>query len=61
MHMQLLGLQRQDKLFELMELLENSLEASSEFPHAFQELWESRLKQSADSLKVLGNQFVVEV
>ena len=30
------------------------LEASGEFDHAFQELWEERLKQSAESLKIFG-------
>ena len=30
------------------------LEASGEFTHAFQELWERRLNQSADSLKIFG-------
>lgn len=30
------------------------LEASGEFTHAFQELWERRLNQSAESLKIFG-------
>ena len=30
------------------------LEASGEYTHAFQELWEMRLKQSAESLKIFG-------
>ena len=34
--------------------LRELLEASSEYHHAFQELWESRLKQSTESLKVFG-------